>query len=71
MSKVFLGRSQETIEHAKVLLQIECELAQGHGIAKVMRASDIPKWVASWKSDTVWNKFIAEQNNFDINSVED
>lgn len=66
-----LAEGVESIEHGKTLLQIGCELAQGHGIARAMRASDIPEWVASWKPDTVWSEFVSNQNNFNINAEVD
>lgn len=63
-----IAEGVETIEHGKALLQIGCELAQGFGIARAMRASDIPEWIVSWKPDTMWSEFIPNQNDFNINS---
>jgi diguanylate cyclase (GGDEF)-like protein/hemerythrin-like metal-binding protein/PAS domain S-box-containing protein len=66
-----IAEGVETIEHGKALLQIGCELAQGFGIARAMRASDIPEWIVSWKPDTMWSEFIPDQNDFNINSEVD
>ena len=63
-----IAEGVETIEHGKALLQIGCELGQGFEIAKAMKASDIPEWVSSWKSNSIWHKFIPDQNNFNINT---
>ena len=63
-----IAEGVETIEHGKALLQIGCELAQGFGIARAMRASDIPEWIVSWKPDTMWSEFVPNQNDFNINS---
>ncbi len=66
-----IAEGVETVEHGKALLQIGCELAQGYAIARPMRASDIPKWIVSWKPDIVWSEFIHDQNDFNINSEVD
>ncbi len=66
-----IAEGVETIEHGKALLQIGCELAQGYGIARAMRGSDIPEWIVSWKPDTMWSEFIPDQNDFNINSEVD
>nr|MDC2856683.1 hypothetical protein [Ningiella sp. W23] len=31
-----------------------CHLAQGYGIAKPMRAEDIPTWLDKWSADEIW-----------------
>ncbi len=62
-----IAEGVETIEHGKALLQIGCELAQGYGIARAMRASDIPEWIVSWRPDAIWSEFIPGQNDFIIN----
>jgi len=49
-----IAEGVETIEHGVALLQLGCELAQGHGIARPMPAGDIPEWVSSWKADGSW-----------------
>jgi diguanylate cyclase (GGDEF)-like protein/PAS domain S-box-containing protein len=51
-----IAEGVETVEHGLMLLQLGCELAQGHGIARPMPASDIPAWVSNWKPDARWSK---------------
>ena len=66
-----IAEGVETIEHGKALLQIGCELAQGYGIAKAMKASDIQSWVKSWKPDTMWSEFIPNQKDFNVHAEVD
>lgn len=49
-----IAEGVETIEQGRVLLQIECDLAQGNVIARPMPAADIPGWVATWQPDPAW-----------------
>lgn len=49
-----IAEGVETVEHGTALLQLGCELAQGHGIARPMPASDIPAWIINWKPDVNW-----------------
>ena len=49
-----IAEGVETIEHGTVLLQLDCELAQGYGIARPMPASEIPMWISKWKPDANW-----------------
>jgi EAL domain-containing protein (putative c-di-GMP-specific phosphodiesterase class I) len=49
-----IAEGVETFAHGAALLQLGCELAQGNGIAWPMPASDIPKWLSSWKINNVW-----------------
>jgi diguanylate cyclase (GGDEF)-like protein/PAS domain S-box-containing protein len=51
-----IAEGVETVEHGLMLLQLGCELAQGHGIARPMPASDITGWVSSWRPDARWSK---------------
>ena len=63
-----IAEGVETVEHGKALLQVGCELAQGYGIAKPMKASDIQSWVKTWKPDTMWSEFIPNQKYFNAHS---
>ncbi|HQT26679.1 MAG TPA: EAL domain-containing protein, partial [Burkholderiales bacterium] len=51
LAKIFkrdlIAEGVETIEHGRLLLQLGCERGQGYGIAKPMRAEDLPGWVKS------------------------
>jgi diguanylate cyclase (GGDEF)-like protein/PAS domain S-box-containing protein len=49
-----IAEGVETVEHANVLLQQGCELAQGYGIAKPMPANEIPTWVSAWELEPNW-----------------
>jgi diguanylate cyclase (GGDEF)-like protein/PAS domain S-box-containing protein len=51
-----IAEGVETVEHGLMLLQLGCELAQGHGIARPMVANEIPAWVSNWKPDARWSK---------------
>jgi diguanylate cyclase (GGDEF)-like protein/PAS domain S-box-containing protein len=49
-----IAEGVETVTHGKALLDLDCDLAQGNGIARPMPADDIPEWLSSWESDDFW-----------------
>jgi diguanylate cyclase (GGDEF)-like protein len=49
-----IAEGVETAAHRDLLLSIDCELAQGYGIAKPMPAADFPAWMERWHSQPVW-----------------
>ncbi len=49
-----IAEGVETVEHGSMLLSLGCDLAQGYGIAKPMRAENIPNWIKTWKPDQAW-----------------
>lgn len=49
----------ETTEHARLLLQLECEQAQGYGIARPMPAADLAPWIRGWRPEASWSAFRA------------
>ena len=49
-----IAEGVETVAHGAMLLQLQCELAQGYGIAHPMPAADLPSWVAAWRTDPSW-----------------
>jgi hypothetical protein len=49
-----IAEGVETVEHGLMLLQLGCELGQGYGIARPMPATDLPRWVSTWKPDPRW-----------------
>lgn len=49
-----LAEGVETLDHAKALMALGCELAQGYGIARPMPAQALPSWLASWPDRTEW-----------------
>ena len=40
-----IAEGVETKEHEELLLSLECELAQGYGIARPMESKKIPEWI--------------------------
>ncbi len=57
-----LAEGVETLEHAKALMALGCELAQGYGIARPMPAKELPAWLARWPTRKDWNS-LAQSNN--------
>jgi len=56
-----LGRSAiaegvETLEHARSLMDLGCELAQGYGIARPMPVDALPAWLQAWHADADWQE---------------
>ncbi|ATD05277.1 hypothetical protein PTE01_22370 [Pseudoalteromonas tetraodonis GFC] len=49
-----IAEGVETPEHAATLMLLGCYLAQGYGIAKPMKAEDIPIWLDEWTADEIW-----------------
>ena len=49
-----IAEGVETQAHGKRLLEMQCELAQGYGIARPMPAADLPKWVHRWTVQEDW-----------------
>ena len=54
-----IAEGVETVEHGLLLLQLDCKLAQGYGIARPMPADKIAAWMASWRPDPRWKKATA------------
>ncbi|MDR3369626.1 EAL domain-containing protein [Rhodoferax sp.] len=49
-SRRAIAEGAETPSHCKLLLQINCDLAQGYDIARPMPADQMPAWVAAWQA---------------------
>ncbi|HAA45061.1 MAG: diguanylate cyclase/phosphodiesterase with PAS/PAC sensor(s) [Halomonas sp. 54_146] len=49
-----LAEGVETLEHAKALMALGCELAQGYGIARPMPADSLPAWLVKWPARKEW-----------------
>lgn len=49
-----IAEGVETVEQGRLLMQMECDYAQGYGIARAMPGADIPAWVKSWCPDPSW-----------------
>ncbi len=54
-----IAEGVETVEHGIKLLAMNCELAQGYGIAKPMPAGEVLQWVAAYSPDPSWVAFEA------------
>jgi len=51
-----IAEGVETIEHGRLLMQLNCDLAQGYGIAQPMPADLLPAWVAGWRPAPEWSE---------------
>ncbi|RFF28385.1 MULTISPECIES: bacteriohemerythrin [unclassified Wenzhouxiangella] len=49
-----LAEGVETAEHARLLLELGCEQAQGYAIARPMPPDQVPAWVEQWEPDPGW-----------------
>ncbi|WP_126447055.1 EAL domain-containing protein [Sulfuricystis multivorans] len=46
-----IAEGVETIDHARMLLHLGCDRAQGYGIGRPMPAEALPGWIAAWQPD--------------------
>jgi EAL domain-containing protein (putative c-di-GMP-specific phosphodiesterase class I) len=44
----------ETLEHARALMNLGCEMAQGYGIGRPMPVDALPAWIERWQQDRDW-----------------
>ncbi len=49
-----IAEGVETLEHARTLMDLGCEMAQGYGIARPMPVDQLPAWLQRWQTDTAW-----------------
>ncbi|WP_249975351.1 putative bifunctional diguanylate cyclase/phosphodiesterase [Vreelandella olivaria] len=54
-----LAEGVETLDHAKALMELGCELAQGYGIARPMPAEELPAWLVQWPERSDWRLLTA------------
>jgi len=45
----------ESVEQGRLLLQIDCDQAQGFGIARPMPADELLAWSRQWRPDPAWS----------------
>ena len=57
-----IAEGVETSDHALMLLQFGCEVAQGYTFARPMPASDFPTWLDAWRPDPRWVKVRCQSN---------
>ena len=53
-SRTVIAEGVETAAHGRCLLQMNCDNAQGYGIARPMSADLIPDWVAQFRISQFW-----------------
>ena len=49
-----IAEGVETIEHGRLLIQLNCDHAQGYGISKPIPAGTVVNWVRQWQPDPAW-----------------
>ncbi|AXT39245.1 EAL domain-containing protein [Alteromonas sp. BL110] len=49
-----IAEGVESIAHGTSLLALNCELAQGFGIARPMHADALPSWMKQWETSEEW-----------------
>jgi diguanylate cyclase (GGDEF)-like protein/PAS domain S-box-containing protein len=49
-----IAEGVETAEHGRLLMQLNCDVAQGYGIAKPMPSEQLADWVRNWQPDPSW-----------------
>ncbi|AXS80322.1 EAL domain-containing protein [Dechloromonas sp. HYN0024] len=52
-----IAEGVETVDHGRLLMQLNCDQAQGYGIAKPMPAELMVDWVRDWRGDPLWAQF--------------
>lgn len=45
-----IAEGVEVMEHSKILLSVDCEMAQGYCFAHPMPPAELPAWAAAWES---------------------
>jgi len=50
-----IAEGVETVEQGRMLLQLDCDYAQGYGIARPMPAEQVSAWCGSWRPDPAWS----------------
>lgn len=54
-----IAEGVETAEHGRLLMQLECDVAQGFGIARPMPGGEVAAWIRSWRPDPQWQEIAA------------
>lgn len=49
-----IAEGVETAEHGRLLMQLNCDIAQGYGIAKPMPGEQLASWASNWQPDPSW-----------------
>jgi diguanylate cyclase (GGDEF)-like protein/PAS domain S-box-containing protein len=51
-----IAEGVETAEHGRLLMQLDCDLAQGFGIARAMPGTEMAAWTRSWRPAPQWQE---------------
>jgi diguanylate cyclase (GGDEF)-like protein/PAS domain S-box-containing protein len=51
-----IAEGVETAEHGRLLLQLDCDHAQGYGIGRPMPPEEMVAWVRDWRPDLQWQE---------------
>lgn len=51
-----IAEGVETAEHGRLLLQLDCDHAQGYGIGRPMPPDEMVGWVRDWRPDPQWQE---------------
>lgn len=51
-----IAEGVETAEHGRLLMQMECDYAQGYGIGRPMPADEMVAWAQNWRPDPLWRE---------------
>jgi len=54
LGRKVVAEGVETLDHARSLMDLGCEMAQGYGIARPMAAHLLEQWKARWEADNDW-----------------
>jgi EAL domain-containing protein (putative c-di-GMP-specific phosphodiesterase class I) len=57
-----LAEGVETMEHARALKDMGCNLIQGYGIARPMPATKVLPWLEQWRNQTKRHKDLMHQD---------
>ncbi len=55
-TRTVIAEGVESMAHARALLEIGCELAQGYGVARPMPADQVPGWIQDWQARQDWQQ---------------
>ena len=58
-----IAEGVETVEQGRRLIDLGCDFAQGHGIARPMAPTRIPGWIAGWKPPGAWGEMAVCSEN--------